>query len=81
MTLKEAALGEPVRIVGFESLSAPETFRLSSMGLREQAVVTKLLKTPLRDPVECLIGPQLVAIESWLMERILVELPVEASAG
>lgn len=73
MTLAETAMETPARVVGFSSLAEDERLRLSSLGLREDAVVTKLLKTPLRDPVECLVGPQLLALEERLLPLILVE--------
>jgi Fe2+ transport system protein FeoA len=73
MTLDEAALGVPVRILGFTAMDGPEKGRLSALGLRAGAQVTKLMPTPLRDPVECLVGPQLLALERSLLERILVE--------
>ena len=31
--------------------------------------------TPLKDPVECLVGPQLLALDSWLLGRIRVSTP------
>lgn len=73
MTLDEVPLGAPVRIVGFKSLDERERQRLSSLGLRPQAAVTKLLLTPLRDPVECLVDSQLLALEARLLPHIRVE--------
>jgi Fe2+ transport system protein FeoA len=73
MTLAEVGLQVPVRVSGFLSLTETERCRLSALGVREGAAITKLLKLPLRDPVECLVGPQLLAIESWLLHRIVVE--------
>lgn len=73
MTLAEVELEVQVRVSGFLSLSEDERCRLSALGVREGAAVTKLLKLPLRDPVECLVGPQLLAIESRLLHRIVVE--------
>lgn len=73
MTLDEVALEVPVRIVGFTAVGEAEKARLSGVGLREGATVTKLLLTPLRDPVECLVGPQLLALERRLLKRIKVE--------
>ncbi len=72
MTLSQAAMGSPARIVGFRGLPDEERSRLEALGLREEVVVTKLLRTPLRDPLECLAGTQLVALEAWLLDRILV---------
>ena len=73
MTLDEVPLGSSARIRGFRSLSDSERVRLGAMGLREGAAVTKVLRTPLRDPIEVLVGPQLLALEAWLLERIEVE--------
>lgn len=73
MTLAELPLESPALIRGFTSLTDAERCRLGALGLREGAPVTKLLRTPLRDPIECLVGPQLLALESWLLERIEVE--------
>ena len=73
MTLDEVALDVPVRITGFDSMDASELGRLSGLGLRAGALITKLLPTPLQDPVECLVGPQLLALERRLLQRILVE--------
>jgi len=41
--------------------------------VRAGAVITKLIPTPLKDPVECLVGPQLLALERRLLRRIEVE--------
>lgn len=73
MTLAEAEMKRSVRIVGFRGLDDRERSRLSSIGLRSGACVTKLLRTPLLDPVECLVGPQLLAIDAWLLDRIVVD--------
>jgi Fe2+ transport system protein FeoA len=73
MTLADVPLHSTAKIRGFKSLSESERVRLGALGLREGAAVTKLLKTPLRDPIEVLVGPQLLALESWLLERIEVE--------
>ena len=73
MTLDEAALDAPLRIAGFSGLEEAEITRLAGLGLRAGAPVTKLLLTPLRDPVECLVGSQLVALEARLLPRIRVE--------
>lgn len=73
MTLDDAALDVPVRITGFVSMDAAEIGRLSGLGVRSGAVITKLLPTPLRDPVECLVGAQLLALERRLLRRIRVE--------
>lgn len=73
MTLDDAALEVPVRIVGFTALDDSERARLSGLGLRKGATVTKLMPTPLQDPVECLVGPQLLAVERRLLRLIRVE--------
>ena len=73
MTLDEVALDVPVRITGFVSMDSVERGRLSGLGVRTGAVITKLIPTPLRDPVECLVGPQLLALERRLLTRIEVE--------
>jgi Fe2+ transport system protein FeoA len=73
MTLAKASMKTPCRVRGFRDLTDAERTRLSSLGLRAGSVITKVLKTPLRDPVECLVGPQLLAVDSWLLERILIE--------
>ena len=73
MTLDEVALDVPVRILGFVSMDDSELGRLSGLGLRAGAVITKLIPTPLQDPVECLVGPQLLALERRLLVRIQVE--------
>lgn len=63
----------PVKIKGFSDVSAAEQLRLSSHGLRAGSVVTKLLRVPLRDPIECLVGTQLLTLDKALLGRILVE--------
>lgn len=73
MTLAEVPLQSPARIRGFRKLSDSERSRLGALGLREGAAVTKLLRTPLRDPIEVLVGPQLLAVETRLLELIEVE--------
>ncbi|MFI5350066.1 MAG: FeoA family protein [Elusimicrobiota bacterium] len=73
MTLDDIGLDVPVRITGFVSMDASERGRLSGLGVRAGATITKLIPTPLQDPVECLVGPQLLALERRLLERILVE--------
>jgi Fe2+ transport system protein FeoA len=73
MTLASLALGVPARIASIDGLSEEEALRLSALGLCPGAQVTKILPTPLRDPVECLVEGQLIAISSALMALILVE--------
>ena len=70
--LAKAPMGRPATVVGFTALGDSELARLAGLGLRAGSRITKLLKTPFRDPVECLVGPQLLAIEAWLLERIQV---------
>ena len=73
MTLDEAALNVALRITGFVSMDDSERGRLSGLGVRAGAMITKILPTPLQDPVECLVGPQLLALERRLLARIFVE--------
>ena len=73
MTVAQAELDRPMRIVGFGSLHEDQCSRLSSFGLFQGASVTKLLRTPLLDPVECLVGAQLVVLDAWVLEHIVVD--------
>ncbi|MDE2141690.1 MAG: ferrous iron transport protein A [Elusimicrobia bacterium] len=73
MTLDQVALRVPVRITGFTALDESQRAQLSGLGLRAGATVTKLMTTPLRDPIECLVGPQLLALERRLLALIRVE--------
>lgn len=73
MTLALLPLGSRARVTGLSSLGESQRLRLSSLGLREGVEIVKILRTPLRDPVECLVGPQLLAIEECLLGRIQVE--------
>jgi Fe2+ transport system protein FeoA len=74
MTLDEAALDVPLRIIAFHaSVGEAEQARLSGLGLRPGVPVVKLMPTPLRDPVECLVGTQLLALDRRLLARIRVE--------
>ena len=73
MTLADLPLLRPARIRSFRSLDAAERCRLGALGLREGALIKKLLPTPLRDPIECLVGAQLLAIEAWLLALIEVD--------
>ena len=73
MTLDSVALGVPVRVVGFAGMSDSDEIRLGGLGLRAGVPVTKILVTPLRDPVECLVGSQLLAVETRLLRHIRVE--------
>lgn len=74
MTMDQVGLQIPARVTGFNGLAEAEIFRLSSHGLGIGTVLTKLLATPLRDPIECLAGTQLIALEAALLGKILVEL-------
>ena len=73
MNLDEVALDVPVRITGFTAMDDDERGRLSGLCLRAGARITKLIPTPLKDPVECLVGSQLLALERRLLARIVVE--------
>lgn len=73
MTLEQAAMGEPLTIAGFTGLDEGDRARLAGLGLRAGAPVTKILALPLRDPVECLVGSQLLALEARLLSKIRVE--------
>ena len=73
MTLETLAFGVPVRVTGYADLSVFDKDRLSGLGLRPGVTVVKILKTPLQDPVECLVGTQLLAIEARLLPHIRVE--------
>jgi len=74
MTLDEAALDVALTIVDFApSVDEAERARLSGLGLRPGVPVVKLMPTPLRDPVECLVGSQLLALDRRLLSRIRVE--------
>lgn len=72
MTLDSAAFGVPVRVAGLEGLDETEAARLSGLGLRLGAGVTKIMPTPLRDPVACLVGSQILAIERRLLALVRV---------
>ncbi len=74
MTLDAVPLDIPVRVLGCSGLAAFDRERLAGMGLRPGVSVVKILKTPLRDPVECLVGSQLLAIETRLLAHIRVEI-------
>ncbi len=73
MTLDQVALHIPARVTGFRGLAEADLFRLSAHGLCAGSTVTKLLATPLRDPIECLVGTQLMALDVSLLGKILVE--------
>ena len=73
MTLDEIELDVPVRVLGFAGIGDVDKIRLTGLGLRPGVSVTKILRTPLRDPVECLVGAQLLAIEARLLAQIRVE--------
>ncbi len=73
MTLDSVAMGVPVLVSGFSGIDELDKTRLTGLGLRPGVAVTKILKAPLRDPIECLVGTQLLAIEARLLPRIRVE--------
>ncbi len=73
MTLDRLELRTPARIRGLSSLQDEERVRLAGLGLRDGATIIKLLRTPLRDPIECLVGSQLLTLDASLMRRIEVD--------
>jgi len=73
MTLDTVAMDVPVRVLGYAGLDAHDKERLAGLGLRPGVSLVKILKTPLRDPIECLVGSQLLAIEARLLSQIRVE--------
>jgi Fe2+ transport system protein FeoA len=73
MTLDQVALGVSSRIIGLDSIGEEERARLSGLGIRMGVHVTKIIPTPLQDPVECLVGHQLLALERRLLRHIQVE--------
>lgn len=73
MTLEALPFDVPVRVRSYAALSVFDKDRLSGLGLRPGVSVVKILKTPLQDPVECLVGSQLLAIEARLLPHICVE--------
>ncbi len=77
MTLEEAALDQAVCVEEFKGLNEKDLACLLGMGFRLGALVTKVIPTPLRDPVECLVGSQLLAVERRLFKHIFVT-PLDA---
>ena len=73
MTLESIGFSVPVRVTGFSGLTEIDQTRLDGLGLRLGVTVMKILKTPLQDPIECLVGTQLLAIEARLLPRVRVE--------
>jgi len=73
VTLDQVALEVQVKIVGFAPIGDGERARLSGLGVRLGVLVTKLIPTPLQDPIECLVGTQLLAMERRLLRLIRVE--------
>jgi len=73
MTLAALKLGVEARVTALDGLPETEQLRLSALGLAPGALVTKLMPTPLRDPVECLVDGQLLALTNDLMARVFVE--------
>jgi len=74
VTLEEAGFGVSLRIESVELPDAAEKARLSGVGLRAGAAVVKIMPTPLKDPVSCKVGAQLLALERRLLRRIRVSL-------
>lgn len=73
MTLAALELGKEARVKRLDALTETESLRLASLGLTPGVSVTKLMPTPLRDPVECLVDGQLLALSRELMSRVVVE--------
>lgn len=73
MTLDEAGFGDSVRVVALDGLDESDRAALDGVGLRPGVGVTKILRAPLRDPIECLVGAQLLAVEKRLLPGIRVE--------
>lgn len=73
MTLDAVPLDVPVRVVSLSGLTAFDRDSLVGHGLRPGVSVVKIMKTPLQDPVECLVGTQLLALEVRLLRHIRVE--------
>lgn len=76
MTLDAVPLGVPVRVTALSGLTTNDRDSLAGLGMRAGVSVTKIMKTPLRDPVECLVGTQLLALEARLLRHIKVEAPL-----
>jgi Fe2+ transport system protein FeoA len=73
MTLDAVPFDIPVRVLGCADLAVSDKERLAGLGLRPGVSVVKILKTPLHDPIECLVGSQLLAVEVRLLPQIQVE--------
>lgn len=73
MTLDAVPLGVPVRVIALTGLPVNDRDSLAGLGMRAGVSVTKIMKTPLRDPIECLVGTQLLALEARLLRHIKVE--------
>ncbi len=73
MTLEEVALDHAVRIEDLKGLDEKDLACLLGMGIRSGVSVTKILATPFKDPVECLVGSQLLAVEKRLFKHIHVQ--------
>ena len=76
MTLEEAAFDRRVRVEGFRNLSEREKTHLAGLGIRPGSSITKIIPTPFKDPIECLVGSQLLAVGKRLFKHILVK-PLE----
>ena len=73
MNLEALPFDVPARVTGYSALSVFDKDRLAGLGMRPGVSVVKILKTPLQDPVEFLVGSQLMAIEARLLAHIRVE--------
>lgn len=73
MTLDSVPMGVPVKVTTMTGLTVHDRDSLAGLGLRTGVSVVKILKTPLQDPVECLVGSQLLALETRLLRHIKVE--------
>jgi len=73
MTLDAVPLGVPVRVAALTGITVPDRDSLAGLGLRTGVSVMKIMKTPVQDPIECLVGTQLLALEARLLRHIKVE--------
>jgi Fe2+ transport system protein FeoA len=73
MTLEEVALNRAVKVEEIQGLGEKDIACLLGMGIRLGVSVTKVIATPLKDPVECLVGSQLLAVEKRLFKHIHVK--------
>ncbi len=73
MTLEEVTLNRAVRIEDMQGMDEKDLACLLGMGMRSGVSVTKIVATPFKDPVECLVGSQLLAVEKRLFKHIRVK--------